>query len=127
MHALRSATLTAVTVALSTLLVVGALASFGVAPVAPQLRRQKTPVARVRRNSAGCLAAQVGVFVVLGSTRGGGKRWRRFTATVAPVFAVLVVLGPTVPLLAWVPVLAVVAPLGYLLGASVGRSDLRSV
>ncbi|WP_232701174.1 hypothetical protein [Halobacterium wangiae] len=82
-----------------------------------------------RALSAGCLAAQVGVFAVLGATRNrdGGRRWRRFTAAVAPVVGVVALLGPTVVLLAWVPLLAVLAPLAYLLGASVGRSGLRSV
>jgi hypothetical protein len=82
-----------------------------------------------RALSAGCLAAQVGVFAVLGATRerDGTSRWRRFAAAAAPPVAVVALIGPTAVVLAWVPLLAVLAPLAYLLGAAVGRTSLRSV
>lgn len=81
-----------------------------------------------RALAAGCLAAQVGAFVVLGATRHAAatRRWRRFAAVAAPPFAVVALLGPSILVLAWAPALLVLAPLAYLLGASLAPG-LRSV
>lgn len=83
-----------------------------------------------RALAAGCLAAQVGVFTVLGATRDrrsvGGRPWRWFGLALAPAVAVVAAIGPTFLLLLWVPVLLVLAPAAYALGASVGPR-LRSV
>jgi hypothetical protein len=82
-----------------------------------------------RALAAGCLTAQAGAFVVFGATRDadGAHRWRRFAALVAPGVAVVALLGPSPLLVAWVPVLAVLSPLAYVLGGAVGRDALRSV
>jgi hypothetical protein len=82
-----------------------------------------------RALSAGCLAAQVGVFAALGATRSrdDASRWRRFAAAALPLAAPVALLGPTAIVIAWAALLVALAPAAYLLGASVDRHRLRSV
>jgi len=81
-----------------------------------------------RALAAGSLAAQLGAFVVFGATRNadGASSLQRFAAVLAPAVAVVAVLGPSLLVVLWVPVVLAVAPLAYLLGASVAPG-LRSV
>jgi len=89
-----------------------------------------------RALAAGCLAAQAGVFAVLGATRDAAaatavdgdrtRHRRRFAAAAAPAVAVVALLGPTAVVLAWVLALFVLAPLAYWLGAA-AAGGLRSV
>lgn len=81
-----------------------------------------------RAVTAGSLAAQLGAFVVLGASHevAPASRWRRLAAVLAPTVVVVATLGPTLLLVAWLPVLAVLAHPAYWFGGTVA-GGLRSV
>ncbi len=81
-----------------------------------------------RAVTAGALAAQLGAFVVLGATRDRPStgRWRRLATVLAPAVVVVATLGPTALLVAWLPVLVVLAHPAYWFGGTVA-GGLRSV
>lgn len=78
--------------------------------------------------SSGLLAAQLGLFVVLGATSGRPEttRWRRLGAAVLPAVGVVALLGPTLLLLGWTVLLLFAAHPAYWFGRALA-GGLRSV
>ena len=77
---------------------------------------------------AGSLVAQIGAFVVVGASQQSDPagRWRRLAAVLAPSLVVVAVVGPTLLLVAWLPVLVVAAHPAYWFGRT-AAGGLRSV
>lgn len=104
-----------------------ALAALGAAVGALTHPAVAVPTAR-KAVIAGSLVAQLGAFVVVGASRQSdpASRWRRLAAVLAPSLVVVAVVGPTLLLVAWLPLLVVAAHPAYWFGRTVA-GGLRSV
>ena len=104
-----------------------ALGAFGA--VAGALTHPAVALPTVRKAViSGSLVAQLGAFVVLGASHevAQASRWQRLAAVLAPPLVVVAVVGPTVLLVAWLPLLVVFAHPAYWFGRTVA-GGLRSV
>ncbi|MCF2207831.1 hypothetical protein KVP02_09235 [Halobacterium salinarum] len=110
--------------AVGTPIALGTLAAVGGALTHPAVA---LPTVR-RAVVSGVLVAQLGVFVVLGAAHevAPASRWQRLAAVLAPPAAVVAVVGPTLVLVAWLPLLVVLAHPTYWFGRT-AAGGLRSV
>ncbi|MDL0137850.1 hypothetical protein PNQ20_13440, partial [Halobacterium salinarum] len=110
--------------AVGTPIALGTLAAVGGALTHPAVA---LPTVR-RAVVSGLLVAQLGVFVVLGAAHdvAPASRWQRLAAVLAPPAAVVAVVGPTLVLVAWLPLLVVFAHPTYWFGRT-AAGGLRSV